>query len=71
MVRIISALNPRSYPFLSIWYAFLEIRQIWMRMWIVVKRISGGYGSGYGNDTIQRIQIIRFFLRIIRGSQRG
>jgi hypothetical protein len=71
MVRIISAPNPHPYPFLRIWYAFLEIRRIWIRMRIVIKRISGGYGRGYGIDTIRRIRIIRHFLRIIRGLQRG
>jgi hypothetical protein len=71
MVRIIFPLGPYPYPLLRIWYALLETQRIWMRMRIVVKRISGGYDSGYGIDIIRRIWIIRHFLRIIRGPQRG
>jgi hypothetical protein len=38
---------------------------------ILFIRISDGYGSGYGIAIIRRIQIIRYFLRIIRPSQLG
>ena len=65
MVRIISAPNP--HPFLRIWYEFLEIRRIWMQMWILDKRISDKNGI----DNIRRIWIIRLFLRIIRCPQIG
>jgi hypothetical protein len=64
MVRIISALN--SHPFLTIWYAILQIRRIWKRIWILFIRISDGYGSGYGIVIIRRIRINRHFSWIIR-----
>ena len=65
MVRTIFAPNPHPHPFLRIWYEFLEIRRVRMRMWILDKRISDENGSGYGIDNI------RHFLRIIRCSQVG
>ena len=71
MVRIISAPNPHPHPFLRIWYELLEIRRIWMRMWIVDKRISDENGRGYDINNIRRIWIIRLFLRIIRRPQIG
>jgi hypothetical protein len=47
MIRIISARNPHSRPFVRIWYALLEIHHTWMRMSILVKQISGGYDNGH------------------------
>ena len=65
MVWIISVLNPHPHPFLRIWYELLGIQRIWMRMWILDKRISDENVRGYGIDNI------RCFLRIIRHSQIG
>jgi hypothetical protein len=65
MVRIFSAPNPHSHPFLRIWYAIIQIQ----RIWILFMQISDGYGSGYGIAIIRRMRIIRYFLRIIRPYQ--
>lgn len=44
MLRIISVQNSHPHPVLRIWYKLARICQVWMRIRIMVNRISGRYG---------------------------